>query len=102
MKKVYISGGIQGIADHREIFKRAEITLIKNGSEVVNPCETPQEFCNCLTVEHTWECFLRNDIIELLKCDAIFMLPGWEKSRGARLEHFVALQCGLEVWGGNH
>lgn len=31
------------------------------------------------------------------KCDAIFMLKGWENSKGARAEHATALALGLEI-----
>ena len=33
----------------------------------------------------------------LLDCDEIVMLPGWERSRGARLEHLVAVELGMTV-----
>ena len=40
---------------------------------------------------------LRADIGDLLDCDAILMLPGWEDSAGATLEHSIAVALGLEV-----
>lgn len=36
--------------------------------------------------------FLDGDIALLAACDAIVMLPGWEKSAGARGEHFYAIE----------
>ena len=41
---------------------------------------------------------LRADISELLSCDALLLLDGWQRSPGARLEVEVALQCGLTVY----
>lgn len=40
---------------------------------------------------------MRADIALLLGCDCIYMLRGWELSKGAKLELDVASSCGLEV-----
>ena len=37
------------------------------------------------------------DMKMLLECDFIYMLRGWEMSKGAKLEHDVATSCGLKV-----
>lgn len=42
--------------------------------------------------------FLRADIRELLTCDAIALLPGWEKSRGVAVELTVARALELDVF----
>lgn len=31
-------------------------------------------------------------------CDAIYMLPDWERSKGAKMEHEAAVRMGLEVF----
>jgi hypothetical protein len=38
------------------------------------------------------------DIRQLMTCDAIYMLKGWEKSKGASLEHHIAKELGLEIY----
>jgi len=42
--------------------------------------------------------YMRKDIEELLKCDAIVMLSGWFDSNGAQLEYKVAKEIGLDVY----
>ncbi len=43
-----------------------------------------------------WLNCMRMDIARLVTCDAVYMLQGWEASRGARLEHTIAAGLGLE------
>lgn len=88
--RVYISGKISGkekIA--RREFKAAQRKLEAIGHDPVNP------FYNGLKEDDTWERHLAVDILDLLSCEAVFQLPGWEDSRGARLEAEVARLKGI-------
>ena len=40
---------------------------------------------------------MRLALAQLVTCDSITLLPGWARSRGACIEHFVAMQLGLAV-----
>jgi len=44
------------------------------------------------------ETYLRADLAMLAKCDAIAMLPGWRRSRGALLEYVIAHELRLDVY----
>ena len=44
---------------------------------------------------HTWGDFLSRDVkLVADEVDGVILLPGWEESRGARLEAFVAISSG--------
>ena len=47
----------------------------------------------------TREEIIRRDIDALLTCHAIYMLPGWRQSRGARAEFNLAVWNGLQLLG---
>lgn len=49
------------------------------------------------TMPNTDQIFLDGDIEILRRCDAIYMLKGWEKSEGAIKEYKYANTLGLEV-----
>jgi hypothetical protein len=45
----------------------------------------------------TWTDYLKTDLQQLLRCDSIYMLRGWRKSKGARLEYYVAKALGYTI-----
>lgn len=111
-RRVYVSGPIAGRENAREAFAKAAAEIDSwGGYEAVNPFDVaplshPGEACapgyhpGDGEREHTSSaCFMRTDLLALLTCDAIYMLPGWKNSRGATVEHAVALACGMYVWG---
>jgi len=89
---IYLSGQITGIEERAfDIFESAEKQLLSNGYAVVNPMKLPHRH------DKTWESYMREDIEALVKCDAIFMLPNWHASRGAKIEYSLAYSMGLKV-----
>ena len=44
-----------------------------------------------------WLDCMRMDIARLVTCDAVYLLPGWEKSRGAKVEHGLAVGLGFQI-----
>lgn len=92
-RKVYISGPIKNNPDYLRHFQAAEHKLrLRDGFETVNPCTIHDD-----EKEMTYEDFMRDDLKALLDCNSIYMLYGWEKSVGARLEHSVAAICGMKI-----
>lgn len=41
---------------------------------------------------------IQRDVDAILQCDAMLLLPGWEKSRGASAERSVATWAGIPVF----
>ena len=87
---VYISGPMSGLPEKNyPAFFAAEETLAALGYEVLNPAKHPEQ--------ESWEDFMRLDIQDLLRADRVATLPGYENSRGALLEVYLAKQLGLLV-----
>jgi hypothetical protein len=93
---IYISGPISGLPDgNRPAFAALAARLRADGHTVVNPHELFREVAQPLT----WEEYMRDDLTALLTCTHLVLLPGWEQSRGARLEKYVAEHLGMSVEG---
>lgn len=92
MSKVYISGAVSNIPYDEVLanFKEAENFLYARGDEPVNPTK----HCD---VNWDWDDCMKKVIPLLLECDKIYMLKGWKNSRGAKLEHFIALKLGIRI-----
>ena len=92
--KVYISGKITGtdLTHTRKRFSDVADKLQSLGHEVTSP------LCNGLSETDPWEAHIAKDIANLLQCDGIYMLQGWEESQGARIEHAMAKDAKLIVF----
>lgn len=89
--RVYIAGPITGIKGAKGIFAEVAQRLTGKGFEVVNP------FDNGVDQQEPWEVHMKADIKMLVDCDAIYMLEGWEQSKGANIERELAIQLGLTI-----
>lgn len=97
VKKVYISGPISGIpGGNREAFLAAELVLQASGYDVVNPQKLVPRMLGEEN-EEDWAGCMRLAIRLLLDCDQIYLLDGWFRSRGAQVEHGVAVALGMHI-----
>lgn len=91
--RIYISGAITDNANCYIQFDRAEVWLIKNDNEVVSPLKVcaalPKQFTH---KEYMQVCFKLIDL-----CDAVFVLMGYEKSKGAIAEISYAKATGKRI-----
>jgi len=93
MKRIYISGPMSGIPGHNFPTFHIEAARLRTlGYDVVNPAELNSE-----PGSKPYNDCLRTDLVELLACDTIAMLPGWQRSNGAHLEMHVAHRVGIEI-----
>ena len=95
-KRVYIAGPISGSEFFRIHFSCVALSLTFRGFEPVNPAAIdfgPDESKNA-----SREDYMRACLPMLATCDYIFLLSGWEKSRGARLEKQIADALGIREW----
>lgn len=88
---VYLAGPITGLPDcNRAAFRDAATALRAAGREVVNPHELGLDGA-------PWQACMDVCLAQLVRCAEIHLLPGWQHSRGARLELMVAIALGLRI-----
>jgi hypothetical protein len=92
MTVVYIAGPMTGRPNYNfGAFEQAAAELHARGYSVLNPGRRG------LRDGWVYADYLRQAITDLLQADGIALLPGWEDSRGARLEEQIAKALDLEV-----
>lgn len=91
--RVYLAGPMTGHENHNfPDFHAAAERLRGLGLEVVNPAD--HELVSGLG----WSDYMRWDLVKLAGCHSVYVLPGWEKSKGASLEVSIAHALGMPVF----
>lgn len=91
-QRVYLAGPMTGLPDFNfPAFHAAAARLRADGHHVENPAENSAPPCG------SWEGYMRLAIAQLITCDTIALLPGWENSRGASIENRLACDLGMTV-----
>lgn len=107
--RLYLAGPMRGYPFYNaDAFRRAAERIRAEGDEVVSPVEIDEaaglDFAACPTgTEALPEGFdlptlIRRDLDAIDTCDAILLLPGWEKSSGAAVELAYANFVGKQVF----
>lgn len=112
--RVYISGpisaNIPGVSyrERKARFGRAEKALQALGHDAVSPLKV--DACRDLSCggnadsaatggfRHVWKCYMKYDIIALLDCEVIALLPHWNLSPGAACEYQIAHRLDYKEW----
>ena len=89
--KVYIAGPMTGYEDFNyPAFHAAAAELRAQGYEVLNPAEHFEG-----RQDLPYQTYMRGAITALLEAEAIYTLPGWTSSKGAKMEMLIAERLGL-------
>lgn len=86
--KVYIAGKITGNPDYIKQFAEAEEELKASGHTVLNPVKNKG---------FSYKEYIDMGLCELMKCDGIYLLDGWQESSGARLEFLYAMVTDMVI-----
>lgn len=92
--RIYIAGPVNGTDDFIKRFGQAEERLINRGYKVYNPAHAN----SYMPEGTTYDEFMKVGFTLLDMSDAIYLLKGWENSRGANQEYGYAIAKGLVVF----
>lgn len=95
-RTLYLAGPITGNLDFRNDFAAAKLEVAQLGYVPISPLEVCMD-AGLVEGQHSWKEFMQHDIRALIVCDGVYMLRGWEDSRGARIEQFLANALDLLV-----
>lgn len=121
--RIFISGPMTGLPDHNfPAFEAAAKRLRDDGHFVINPAELSGMFGKTDEIAYSFEILygiegktnfvledhfksqarlaqsiIDADLAAVRSCDAIYLLKGWEPSRGAKKELAEAIAHGLTV-----
>lgn len=89
---LYVAGPMSGI-DHwnRPAFEDAQARLRDAGFDISSPLDNQE------AGGYEWHACLRIGLQHMLLCDGVATLDGWQRSRGATLEVFMACQVAIDV-----
>lgn len=91
---VYVSGPMRGVKDlNKPAFSAVARRAASRGWRVYNPSDESPEMAAA-----TYATCIKKDVEFLLKAKGIVLLPGWQKSEGARFEAEVAKNFGLDFF----
>ena len=89
-KVIYIAGPITGVEHYWEAFERAEDELIGYGFIPITPTRLP----GGLTPAQ----YAKINLATIDAADAVYFLPGWDESMGARLEMDYCFYTGKPIF----
>lgn len=96
--KIYVAGPVSGVPNHnKKAFADACNRLSLSGVQTINPIELCAPIASNWrgTDQELWNACMKRNIEELVKADAVALLPGWQDSAGATFEREIALKLSI-------
>jgi hypothetical protein len=94
MTAVYVAGPMTGIPEFNyPMFNMVAAELRRRFQTVCNPAENDGG-----SSDKPWDFYMRLAIKQLIECDEVCLLPGWQNSRGACIEEQLARDLGMKIW----
>ncbi|WP_350649700.1 DUF4406 domain-containing protein [Pseudomonas sp. HY13-MNA-CIBAN-0226] len=92
INRLYLAGPMTGFEDFNfPAFNKMAADLRARGYVVENPAE------HGVVEDADWADYMAYDLTRLGLCGQVAVLPGWENSKGARLEVHIARELGMTV-----
>ncbi len=95
---VYLSGRITGLPfeEAESSFLFAEAVIERAGHVALNPMTLVDQ-----TEGRTYNEYLADALsVMLTQADAVYFLPNWNQSKGAKIEHAIARALGMPMYHG--
>ena len=93
MRDIYIAGPMTGHDNFNyDTFDKAAAWLRSLDLSVYNPAENFDG-----DQDLKWQTYLRLAVKQVADSYGLVLLPGWRQSKGARLEHHIAVELGMPV-----
>lgn len=96
--RIYVAGPMTGLPNNNwEAFFHKEDMLLKEGWDVVNPARMDKDagLDPHNMNDYSYESCASRDIEALKSCQAIYMMDGWQHSKGACWERALAKHWGI-------
>lgn len=88
--RLYLAGPMTGHEDFNYPAFHAEAARLRAiGFHVENPAEN--------RAQDTWQAYMREAVRQLMTCDAVALLPGWQLSRSALIVNGLAVSLGIKA-----
>lgn len=108
--KIYISGPITGVYGWEERFRDSEGRVMETGffdrygsagvyyksSRFGFEAVSPRVFNSGVKYRKWWWYMIRS-IVKMFGCSYVYMMRGWNESRGSRIEHTIADVMGKNI-----
>ena len=100
--KIYIAGPMTGYENYNyPKFFKIESILKEKGWIVINPARITDDFGGqnvFLSDLNAQKTILFEQQTQLMNCNAILLLDGWQKSVGSKIELQIALKHNLDIY----